>query len=683
MVLLAQALPFRANEAACMMASGNHGGGHGHGVGQQNSSSVAAILARIQIAESMPLPRRFANVKSNLVAGNEEALVESWHRLLRALRTEVDDIAARGSSVIPTIRLQDIDDPVLVEQFGRELRRRGAGIIRGVVSREEALQWKHETFEYLRQNPHTRSSASGRDPITYELYWSPGQVKSRAHPNVLKAQRFAMSFWRTDASTVRRSAYGGVPPAPQISTNHPVAYADRLRIRPPPPPTPWSPSMAKVAESSSTSPLGGPSSSNLCYYVDGGSVERWEPDGYGGRVGTYEAIWLGRWEEHDPWNAGRRLLVASDLYNGVGACSMLRLLQGWIALSDDPPASRRRSNDGGAEDGTSPDDGSQDQLGSGLRVLPALQLTTAYLLLRPFFTPLTAPPPPATATPAQIEAYLDPSNWALESTLLPRISAGSGTGSHAQFTPSIPGAAPGQPQMLTPALHPHLQLHRSLVRVPPTEPGDYVVWHCDAVHGVDTNYGTSSSSGSVGIPGIPMMVNGHGHGINGNGGSGNNGNGSSSIAAQINHPDESTVMYTPACPLTATNALYLARQRKAFLLGHAGPDFRAATGGGIAVPQQPGYIKSHPVGHPYGSKIVGGSPLGTPNGSGVGLVVGEGESNHAGRPGVQDVADAGDEDGLRAMGLLPFDEDDVSSEAERELVRMANSLLFPERFGRV
>ena len=37
-----------------------------------------------------------------------------------------------------------------------------------------------------------------------------------------------------------------------------------------------------------------------------------------------------------------------------------------------------------------------------------------------------------------------------------------------------------------PAPHPHLRLRRTLVPVPRVEPGDYVVWHPDAVHAADS-----------------------------------------------------------------------------------------------------------------------------------------------------------------------------------------------------
>ncbi|KAL2755051.1 hypothetical protein ACRALDRAFT_1064766 [Sodiomyces alcalophilus JCM 7366] len=305
-----------------------------------------------------------------------------------------------------------------------------------------------------------------------------------------------------------------------VSNNFPVSYADRLRIRAP-----------------------GDSTWHLNAHVDGGSVERWESDGYG-RAGTYQAIWDGRWEDFDPWESSTRLRVTSDLYNGAGSCSMFRMFQGWLSMSDVDPS-----------EGT-------------LLLCPMLQLATAYFLLRPFFSPRV--PASAARTAA---AFLSRDNWGLDFSQ----------------TSVIQGAVPSYTQELNSLLHPHLQLDKSLVRIPRVEPGDYVVWHPDMVYGVDK---------------VPP------------------------------HAKPATIMYIPACPLTQTNALYLARQRKAFLLGQPCPDF----GGG------------------------------------------QGETTHLGRPGTQEVNDAGGDEALRAMGLMPWEEDDASSPNEVALVRLANGILFPDRF---
>lgn len=200
-----------------------------------------------------------------------------------------------------------------------------------------------------------------------------------------------------------------------ISTVQPMSYADRVRIRQP-----------------------GDAGFALGPHVDGGSVERWEPNGYGlGKV--YDRIWQGKWEEYNPWEASCRVPAMSDLYNGGGACSMFRMFQGWLSMSH-----------------TSPGEGT-------LKVNPLLKLSTAYFLLRPFFAPLKKPD--ALVSGQHDVDFLSADNWAL----VPADNT----------TSDIQGASPGHAQELNQVLHPHLDLQRTMVHVPKIKPGDYVVWHCD------------------------------------------------------------------------------------------------------------------------------------------------------------------------------------------------------------
>ncbi|KAL8774091.1 MAG: hypothetical protein Q9209_001199 [Squamulea sp. 1 TL-2023] len=245
-----------------------------------------------------------------------------------------------------------------------------------------------------------------------------------------------------------------------ISTSHPVSYADRLRIRQP-----------------------GDSAFALGPHVDGGSCERWEPSGYG-LGGVYNQIFHGNWEEYSPWEMTSRALVKSDLYNGPGSCSMYRMFQAWVAISN-------------------------IQRGQGhLKVCPMVKEAMAYMLLRPFFTPRKGIEDPG---------YLDIVNWTLEDPM----------------TSTLQGAVPASGQELNRELHPHLALEDTMVHVPKVKPGDYVAWHCDTIHAVDsTHTGTSDSS----------------------------------------------VLYIPACPLTEANAEYLSRQRETFAEGTPAPDFPSGEG---------------------------------------------------------------------------------------------------------
>lgn len=252
--------------------------------------------------DPLPLPERFARLKRKLVAGHEAAITESWYRLLRRLREEADRIAAVGTDIVPTIDYLDMHDPERAAAFAEALKQRGVAVVRRVVPPNVAAAWKEETLEYVDQGPSpkppkppTRPPGQGRlypaptddGPQMFDLYWSPGQVRARADSRMLEAQRFVM----------RAAWHDGGRDDALVSTDHPVAYADRFRVR-----RPGDTSMGK-----------GP-------HVDGGSVERWEPDGYGRGGGTYRKIFEGRWEEHDPV----RNVLPLSLVVCVPTCSVRR-----------------------------------------------------------------------------------------------------------------------------------------------------------------------------------------------------------------------------------------------------------------------------------------------------------------------------------------------------------------------
>lgn len=365
---------------------------------------------------------------------------------MEALRHEIPIITSLGPRVIPQIDFKNIDAPS--QHFTDEHKKRGVAVIRNVIPREEALKMKEELQQYISANPHTKAFPPEK-PQVFELYWSPTQMKARGHPNLLKVYRFLMEYWHSK------------DPSANVSVSHPTLYADRLRMR-----------------------LPGDTRFALGPHVDGGSVERWEEEGYGlGHV--YDSIFEGKWEEYDPWEISCRLPVKSNLYEGQGACSVFRTFQGWLSMSTAGPF-----------EGT-------------LLVNPLLSLATSYYLLRPFFAPIQEI--------TSVDGFLQSANWKL------------------QREPDswLQGASPGRGQELRDFLHPHLHLENSMVHMPRVEPGDYVSWHCDTIHAVDSIH------------------------------SGQN---------------DSSVLYIPTCPLTELNAEYLVRQRKAFLDGTPGPDFPGGDG---------------------------------------------------------------------------------------------------------
>jgi Protein of unknown function (DUF1479) len=357
---------------------------------------ISSVFASLSGATDEPLPERFAQLKQDLLKGREDSIIAGWNRLLYRLKVENRIVAECGSFIIPQIDFKDISNENL--KFQNNVQKRGVAVIRGVVPEKEARQFKEDIETYVRTNPSTKAFPQ-QNPQVFELYWSQAQVKARAHPNLIEAQKYLMKLWHSS-------------PSSEVSTSTPLAYADRVRIRQP-----------------------GDSGFALGPHQDGGGVERWEPNGYGqGKV--YNEILYGNWENYDPWDASGRVLAVSDLYNGAGACSMFRMFQGWLGMS-----------------WTAPGEGT-------LLVNPLLQLSTAYILLRPFFVPKLQ-----LSELGDNNKFLDQNNWILKE----------------DQTSDFPGAnSLGHSQELNNVTHPHLDLASTMVHVPEIRPGDYVVWHCDS-----------------------------------------------------------------------------------------------------------------------------------------------------------------------------------------------------------
>ncbi|KAF4962878.1 hypothetical protein FSARC_9064 [Fusarium sarcochroum] len=525
--------------------------------------------------EPIALPSRFARIKRNLIRGHEAELEASWARLITALRKEVSHIEDLGAHLIPSIEFGDLDDSDQTARFGHDLRRYGVGVIRKVVPRVDTDTAVRETVEYLDSKHHIK--ALQHDPACFDFFWTPAQVRSRAHPNVLSAQRFMMGLWETS-------------PDDQLVTRLPITYVDRIRVHG---------NGENQSSSLNVPPIEPPqsaddwiqalqSSAGIIAQVDNGSLERWEPDGYQ-HAGTYNHIFHGQWEDYDPWKCTSRTSVTTDLYNGYGACTIFRMFQGILALSTVEPGM--------------------------VRLLPSPKLATAYYLLRPFFTAKN--PPPENRTGPEWEAYLAPENWKLQS----------------EPDSIIHGAVPGHAQRITETWHPHLHLRNSMITLPTLQPGDYILWHPDLPYYLSSNnYGLKTPSGS--------------------------------------NSEVSMLVYVPAAPLTQTNALYLARQRKAFQRGHPGPDFDS-TGRGIVeedAETRPGEKEIAEVGGPASLQAMGLAPWEVA-GTRSGTPPGDKPRSKSEEDVEMDVD--GDDKSLTSTSSI--------SRAEAEVVRLANIILFPDR----
>jgi hypothetical protein len=194
------------------------------------------------------------------------------------------------------------------------------------------------------------------------------------------------------------------------SSPDPLSYADAVRIRPPKKP------LAAL----------GP-------HIDAGSLSRWADPTY--RC-CYDAVWSGHPEDLDLYDLTKRQYAKQAAFFGSAHSRVLRAFQGWTALTS-----------------AGPGEGS-------LMLYPSIKYATAYVLLRPFFSP-----------PTGDGDIMDYKSWAFDAT-----------------TPWFPGTWRDRSQYLSPTSHPHLRLRECMISIPRMNPGDCIFWHCDMVHAVEVEH---------------------------------------------------------------------------------------------------------------------------------------------------------------------------------------------------
>ncbi|GAA5864123.1 hypothetical protein JCM8547_005143 [Rhodosporidiobolus lusitaniae] len=387
---------------------------------------ISAVFSSLAGDAFVPLEQRFSDLKKSLW---NDGMIESWRSVLAALAERTEEIKEKGAATIPQLDYKDIAAGKVSAAMVDEVKRVGTVVVHGAVPEQEALKWKSDLIDYIKLNEEHARGFPAENTVVWELYNSKSQTRARTHPGILNTQRFLLSF------------FGTSDPTTPISVQ-PISYHDRLRIRPP-----------------------GDVAMSLGPHIDGGSLERWEDPEY---RRAWRAILAGGPEphiRHDSWDLTPRLEANQDYYNGAGQCSVLRMFQGWTALSN-----------------TAPGEGT-------LQVFPDLDLATAYVILRPFFRERRGR-----------EGKLGFDDWepAVDDT-------------------AFPGSVKGKGQEMNAQTHPHLRLNDTMVSVPRVFPGSQVhvvlssypflslaYWHCDGIHAVESQHHGSGDSSVLYIPAVPL-----------------------------------------------------------------------------------------------------------------------------------------------------------------------------------
>ncbi|KAJ4171803.1 hypothetical protein NW754_007398 [Fusarium falciforme] len=164
-------------EQQCARWAKGQGFSHFGAVVLRSIGDAFASLSKNEIE----LPRRFGQLKNQLIGDSGRAILDSWVRLLQHVEKEtIPSVNEISSSIIPEVEFSSIveNGGQLPDKSKALLKERGTIVIRGLVSEKQALDWKQSV---------------------YELYWSKAQLEARAHQNMLLAQAALNCVWsKTD-----------------------------------------------------------------------------------------------------------------------------------------------------------------------------------------------------------------------------------------------------------------------------------------------------------------------------------------------------------------------------------------------------------------------------------------------------------------------------------------------------
>jgi Protein of unknown function (DUF1479) len=210
-----------------------------------------------------------------------------------------------GEPVIPIVHYCDVKAGVVPAKLIAKVQDRGACVIRGTFTREQAEAWDREIAQYVDENGLDAKLANAAEdkyfgtlasakPQIYGVYWSRPQVQARQAESLTQVRIFLNKLWKAESEGQRH-----------FNPNETPAYADRIRRRPP-----------------------GSASLGLSPHVDGGSVERWLDENF---RKVYRHVFSGNWQAYDAYDAAYRPDAREVASPAV--CSMFRTFQGWTALT--------------------------------------------------------------------------------------------------------------------------------------------------------------------------------------------------------------------------------------------------------------------------------------------------------------------------------------------------------------
>lgn len=120
-----------------------------------SSKKPGNILSAFQANINDTLPERYKTIKKDIVQRcGADNLQTSWTRLIESFDNEIQVIKEKGPNVIPKIEFSAIlkNNFTFPSTFADEIRKRGCVLVRNVVDSSEALKYKEDVRQYIKNH---------------------------------------------------------------------------------------------------------------------------------------------------------------------------------------------------------------------------------------------------------------------------------------------------------------------------------------------------------------------------------------------------------------------------------------------------------------------------------------------------------------------------------------------------
>jgi Protein of unknown function (DUF1479) len=117
---------------------------------------ISSVFASLTGDKVNALPKRFVELKREIIGEYGDAILKSWKRLIPVVEEKVREANERGPSIFPEIQFSDIQENNVDDGMIDRIKRTGVCIIRNAIPKEETTEILCDVRKYITANPTTK-----------------------------------------------------------------------------------------------------------------------------------------------------------------------------------------------------------------------------------------------------------------------------------------------------------------------------------------------------------------------------------------------------------------------------------------------------------------------------------------------------------------------------------------------